>query len=172
MRRYFLAGLLAVVGCASTGFHEGRTSLRKDEQRYLVARKGTPKGVFDRFWESARWPTIGLVQWDGEKSSACPEAPGDLLQSVRDELGRVNQRNRSGENIALAVTIYRYQKAGTWSKPTAYYELVARDPRGQVVWAADDKVVATEDLARSLVDAPSAIMGREILRKVREQLGI
>ena len=91
---------------------------------------------------------------------------------MRDELGRLNQRAGAGEEIALAVTVYRFETEGTWSKPTAFYELVARDQRGKVLWAADDKVRATDDLAVSLVDPPSAIMAREILRKVREQFGI
>jgi hypothetical protein len=49
---------------------------------------------------------------------------------------------------------------------------VARDLHGKVVWAVDDKVRATEALAQSLVEAPSSIIAREILRKVREQFGI
>jgi hypothetical protein len=57
----------------------------------------------------------------------------DLLQSTRDELGRLNQRYRFGEKIALAVTVYRFDHAGMWSGPTAHYGLVARDQHGQVV---------------------------------------
>jgi hypothetical protein len=172
MRWSFLVVATFAVGCASTGFHDGRTSLRKEEQGYLVARKGAPKAVFERFWQSAHPPSVALVQWQEEKSWACPEAPADLLQAIRDELGRLNQRSRAGENISIAVTVYRFEKAGTWSKPTAYYELVARNQKGQVIWAADDTVEAQDELARSLVESPSAIIGREVLRKVRQQLGI
>jgi hypothetical protein len=49
---------------------------------------------------------------------------------------------------------------------------VARDQHGQVVWAAADKIEATEKLARTLADTASVIIGREVLRKVRQQLGI
>ena len=163
--------LLAVVfaaGCASTGFHEGRTALRKEERAYLVARKGVPKTAFERFWTSPRRPAVGLVQWWEEQSWAWPESPADLLQSIRDELGRLNQSYRRGENIALAVTVYRFEKGGIWARPTAFYEVVVRDLRGQVVWAADDKIEARANLARSLADSPSTIIAREVLRKVRQ----
>jgi len=165
--------IVAVVsaGCASAGFHEGRTTLGKEEQGYLRV-KGSGKGSFERFWQSPNLQPWGLVQWQEERSWAIPEAPLDLLQSVRDELGRLNQRAGAGENILVAVTVYRFEKAGTWSKPTAYYEMVARDLHGKVVWAVDDKVRATEALAQSLVEAPSSIIAREILRKLREQFGI
>lgn len=173
MRRLILVGcLLAVGGCATPGFHGGRTALRKEEQGYLVARKGTPKGIFARFWASPRPTSMGLVQWQEDQSWACPQAPTDLLQSIRDEVGRLNQRFRLGEKVALAVTVYRFDRGGAWSGPTAHYELVARNPRGQVVWAADDQIEATANLARTLADTPSTMIGREILNKVRQQLGI
>lgn len=161
---------LAMMGCASSGFHEGRTSLAKNEQGYLRGPGVTSKN-FERFWQTPSLRPWGLVQWDQDRSWAVPEAPKDLLQSIRDQLGRLNQRASSSENISLAITVYRWESAGTWHKATAFYEIVARDGRGKIVWAADDKVRATEDLAVSLVDTPSEIVAREILRKVREQFG-
>jgi hypothetical protein len=134
-----------------------------------VARKGAPKGAFQRFWKSPRPVQTGLVQWEPDRSSACPEAPPELLQAIRDELGRLNQTAGGGENLALAVTVYRFERGGLWSQPTAHYELVARDPRGQVVLAADDQVEATRDRAVSLAEAPSSIIAREILRRARTQ---
>jgi len=173
MRRLILVGcLLAAAGCATPSFHEGRTALRKEEQGCLVARKGTPKGVFDRFCTSTRPVSLGLVQWQEDQSWACPQAPADLLQSIRDELGRLNQRYRVGENASLTVTVYRFDRGGAWSRPTAHYEIVARNSRGQVIWAADDQIEAAANLARSLSDTPSTMIGREILRRVRQQLGI
>jgi hypothetical protein len=171
-RRFLLWGWLVAAGCASTSLHDGRTTLRKDEHGYLVARKGAPKSSFERFWRTPRPASIGIVQWQEEQGWACPQAPADLLQAIRDELGRLNQQYRAGENISLAVTVYRFDKGAILRKPTAHYELVARDPRGQVVWAADDKIEATENLSRSLADTSSAMISREVLRKVREQLGI
>mgnify|MGYP001767607617 CR=1 FL=1 len=162
---------LAMVGCASTGFHEGRSSLGKDEQACLRGRKGTSTN-FDRFWQTANLRPWGLVRWDQDRSWMVPEAPKELLQTIRDQVGRLNQRAGGGENINLAVTVYRWEPAGTWHKPTAFYELVARDSRGKIVWAVDDSVRATEDLAQSLVDSPSVIIAREVLRRVREQFSL
>ncbi len=160
-------------GCASAGFHEGLTALRKNEQRYLIAREGAAKTAFARFWALPGRPSIvggGLVRWEG--GWACPDAHAGLLQVMRDELGRLNQSPRAGQNIWLTVTVYRFDRAGMWSGPTAYYELVARDPWGHLVWAADDKIEAQANLARTLADTSSTIIGREVLRKVRQQLGI
>ncbi len=173
MKRALVAAVTFAVGCASAGFHEGRTALRKKEQRYLTARASAAKTAFARFWAMPGRPSIvggGLVRW--EEGWACPDAPAGLLQAIRDELGRLNQRPRAGQNIWLTVTVYRFDRAGMWSGPTAYYELVARDPWGHLVWAADDKIEAQANLARTLADTSSAIIGREVLRKVRQQLGI
>ena len=172
MKRLIMIVVALCSGCASTTFHEGKTTLGKEEQGYLRGGNGSGKGTFERYWQSQNLRPWGLVQWQEERSWAVPDAPVDLLQAVRDELGRLNQRAGAGENLQVAVTVYRFEKAGTWSKPTAYYEMVARDRHGKVVWAADDKVRAAEELAQSLVEAPSSIIAREILKKVREQFGI
>ncbi len=157
-------------GCAPAIFHEGRTSLAPAERSYLAPREGAPSGTFARFWQAPRLRAWGLVRWDESKSFAVRDAPGKLLQAVRDEVGRLNQEARTGEDVTLAVTVYRFTKGGFLNAPAAYYELVTRDVRGQVVWAADDKIEAAPDLAKTLVDPPSAIIAREILRKLRRQL--
>jgi len=41
-----------------------------------------------------------------------------------------------------------------------------------VVWAADDEIWPGKALAMSLVDTNAAIIGREVLRKIRDQFGI
>jgi hypothetical protein len=50
--------------------------------------------------------------------------------------------------------------------------LVVRDKAGKVVWAADDEIRPGKELATSLVDPEAAMIGREVLRKIREQFGI
>jgi len=171
MRGILLATMLAL-GCAAPVFHTGPTTLAKDERGYLGPRAGRGKGAFDRFWQSPNLGPWGLLQWDEQRASASRDSPADLLQTIRDELGRLNQRAAAGPNLQVAVTIYRFEKGGTFSKPTAYYEIVVRDPRGNVAWAADDSIVASDDMALSLVDPPSAIIAREMLRKIRDQFGI
>jgi hypothetical protein len=86
---------------------------------------------------------LGGADVQEAKSWACPTAPPDL--QMRDELGRLNQRFRAGENIALSVTVHRFDKGGIWTTPTAYYELVARDPQGELVWTADDRIEARDN---------------------------
>jgi hypothetical protein len=123
-----------------------------------------------RSWRPRR-QAIGLVQSWEEQSWACPEAPPDLLQSIRDELGRLNQPHRNGENVFLAVSVYRFDKGGIWTLPPAYDEVVVRDLRGPTVWAAEDKIEARENLAGSLADTPSAIIAREGSAKPGRFLG-
>lgn len=171
MNRSILLALALAAGCASPGFHEGRSALRKEEQGYLAAGARDAGTSFARLWVSPKPSRIGLVQWWQDQSWACPEAPPDILQSIRDELGRLNQPSRTGDRMFLSVIVYRYDKGGLWTNPTAYYEIVVRDLRGQLVWAADDKIEAQANLARSLVDPPSAIVAREMLRKFRQVLG-
>jgi len=171
MNRSILSALAFIAGCASPGLHEGRSALRKDEQGYLGGRPQVVGSPFARFWVSPKRQRIGLMQWWEDQSRACPDAPPNLLQSIRDELGRLNQPSRTGDNMFLAVIVYRYDKGGIWMSPTAYYEIVVRDLRGQLVWAAQDSIETRENLARSLADEPATIIAREMLRKVRLVLG-
>jgi hypothetical protein len=113
-----------------------------------------------------------LLRWDASRSFAVSNAPVDLLETIRDEIGRLNQRPGFGEDLLLAVTVYRFKKAGLWNGPVADYELVARDMLGRVVWAVDDKIEAREELAQALTDPPSAVIAREILRKLRRQFSL
>jgi hypothetical protein len=95
-----------------------------------------------------------------------------LLQTIRDEVGRLNQRAQKGDDLLLTVNVYSYQKGGLFSDPRANYELVARDKKGRAVWVADDEVVARGELAQTLVDSEDTVMAREIVRKVRESFAL
>lgn len=172
MRPVLVAATLLSVGCAPATFHEGRTSLALGERPYLAPRSGAASGVFQRFWQAPGSRPWGLLRWDESRSSAATDAPGDLLQAIRDEIGRLNQGPRYGEVLVLAVTVYRFARASLWNAPAAHCELVARDVRGQVIWAADDTIEAKEALAQSLVDPPGSIIAREILRKLRRKFSL
>jgi hypothetical protein len=172
MRLFMAAALLASTGCAPAVFHDGRTTLARSEQGCLAPRKGAPSGIFAKSCQVQQMRPWNLLRWDTSRSFAVGDAPVDLLQSIRDEIGRLNQRPGVGEDLLLAVTVYHFEKAGLWNGPVADYELVARDMRGRVVWAVDDKIEAREVLAQALTDPPSAIIAREILRKLRRQFSL
>jgi hypothetical protein len=172
MKILMVAALFGTVGCAPAVFHDGRTTLAQREQPCLASRKGAPSGIFVRFCRAPEMRSWGLLRWDASKSFVVSDAPSDLLQAIRDEVGRLNESSRLGEDLALAVTVYRFRRAALWHAPAAYYELVARDMWGRVVWALDDKIEAREELAQTLVDPPSAIIAREILRKLRRQFSL
>ena len=172
MKILMTAALLASTGCAPVVFHSGRTTLAPSEQGCLAPPKGATSGIFARSCQIQPMRPWNLLRWDTSRSFAVNDAPGDLLQTIRDEIGRLNQRSGIGEDLLLAVTVYHFTKAGLWNAPAADYELVARDMRGRVVWAVDDKIEAREELAQALTDPPSAIIAREILRKLRRQFSL
>lgn len=167
MTRTFLFGLVLVTACAPATFHAGRTSLSKPEQVVLSPRPRAPRSAFARFWRSPGLRDIGLIRWNDDRSWSCPAVPADLLREIRDQLGRLNRDARKGEDLSLAVTVYRFERGGILRRPTAYYELVARDAAGRVAWAADDKIEARPELAETLADTPSSIIAREMLRRTR-----
>jgi hypothetical protein len=72
----------------------------------------------------------------------------------------------------VSVTVYGYEPQGYFASARCRYELVVRDKAGKVVWAADDEIRPGKELATSLVDPEAAMIGREVLRKIREQFGI
>jgi hypothetical protein len=156
----------ATLGAAS--FHEGRTQLTAEEQALALKGERREDG-FERVWVApgfqGKWH---LLKWDADHSWAVSEAPNDLLERVREEVGRVNQTAGSGDDLSLAVTVYKYKRQGFLTNPVGQFELVARDPKGHAVWIAVDQVKSSQSLAESMADSDSLIMGRELHRKIRK----
>lgn len=159
--------LLLVPALAAAEFHEGRTQLSPEERTCLLqAQKGA--GPFERLWKAPAFNgTWGLLTWDAEHSWAVGEAPANLLDDVREEIGQVNQKPGTGEDLHLAVTVFRFKRQGFLTNPVGYFELVARNRDGKAVWIALDRVKSTQALAESLADSDSRIMARELRRKLR-----
>jgi hypothetical protein len=172
MRVPFLIVAMLGLGCATPGFHAGRSSLVGPEQNHLQGKGGSPSAVFLRFWQATPPKSWGMIRWDSARSWAVPSAPPDLLQAIRDEVGRLNQRAPLRDDVMVSVTVYGYEPQGYFSSARCKYELVVRDKAGKVVWAADDEIRPGKELATSLVDPEAAMIGREVLRKIREQFGI
>ena len=172
MRVPFLMVAMLGLGCAAPGFHAGRSSLVGPEQNHLQGKGGPPSAVFRRFWQTTPPKSWGMIRWDSARSWAVPSAPPDLLQSIRDEVGRLNQRAPLRDDVMVSVTVYGYEPQGYFAAARCKYELVVRDKAGKVEWAADDEIRPGKELAMSLVDTNAAMIGREVLRKIRDQFGI
>jgi hypothetical protein len=165
--KHLASVLLGATLCAAT-FHEGKTQLTAEEQALLLKGEQRPEG-FERVWRAPEFQgQWHLLKWDPDHSWAVPEAPTDLLDRVREEVGRVNQAPGTGEDLTLSVTVFRYKRSGFLTNPVGHFELVARDPKGRAVWMAMDQVKSTQSLAESLADSDSLIMGRELHRKIRK----
>lgn len=149
-------------------FHEGKTQLSPEEQALVLQGEQRHDG-FERVWRApeAQGPW-GLLKWDPDHSWAVSEAPSDLLDRVREEIGQINQKPGKGEDLSLTVTVYRYKRPGFLTNPVGYFELVARDTKGRAVWMALDQVKSSQSLAESMADSDSLIMGRELHRKLRK----
>ena len=149
-------------------FHEGKTQLTTEEQALILQGQERPDG-FQRVWQApevdGKWH---LLKWDADHSWAVPEAPSDLLDRIREEVGRVNQTPGTGEDLTLSVTVFHYKRGGLLTNPVGHFELVARDPKGHAVWMALDQVKSSQTLAESLADSDSLIMGRELHRHIRK----
>ena len=161
-----LPALLAAT-LSAADFHDGRTQL-SPEERGRIAQVKDGDGPFEQLWKAPGFDgTWGLLKWDPDHSWAVTDAPNDLLDQIREEVGQVNQVARKGEDLSLAVTVYRFKKQGFLTNPVGYFEMVARNREGKAVWIALDQVKSTQSLATSLADSDSQIMARELRRKIR-----
>ena len=158
---------LLVATLSAADFHEGRTQLTPEERGRIVQVKAGD-GPFERFWKAPEFDgNWGLLKWDPDHSWAVADAPTDLLDQVREEVGQVNQEAHKGDDLSLSVTVYRFKGQGFLTNPVGYFELVARNPEGKAVWIAMDRVKSTQSLSSSLADSDSQIMARELRRKIR-----
>jgi hypothetical protein len=159
-------------GCASgPRFHEGPTALGATERALLLAAAPKRDGGVTRFWRKAGVRT-GLIKWAAGTSRAPSGAPPEMLQAVRDELGRLNQTSRAGETTYVTVTVFRWER-GFWSHvPEAGCEIAGRDGAGRALWIGEDTVRADPELAKTLADGEELIVARELVRKLRKELGL
>ena len=165
------AAMLLGAALWAGSFHEGKTQLSPEEQSLILQGEQRHEG-FELVWRApdfdGKWH---LLKWDSDHSWAVPEAPGDILDRVREEVGRVNQTPGTGEDLALSVTVFHYKPGGFLTNPVGQFELVARDKHGRAVWMALDRVKSSQSLAESLADSDTLIMGRELNRKIRKTFG-
>jgi hypothetical protein len=166
-------GGFVAAGCAASSLHTGKTALAGQEAVTVTASadKGSGEG-FRRFWKSPQLKPWRFLKWDSDRSSVGEGAPPLLLQEIRDEIGRLNQRAATGDDLVLTVTVYLYHGGGWFSDAQAHYELVARNPKGTALWVADDVVRARPDGARTLADTEEEIIAREIAQRVRRAFGL
>jgi hypothetical protein len=169
--RTLLLVVVGIGGCATTGpARPPRSTLTSGEVPLLAKSKEKDDGGFRRVWRSPELRTWGFIKWDVDQSSAAAEAPRDLLQAAREEVGRLNQDVSPGPDLRLAVNVYRFRRGGLFRKSAASCELVVRDDRGRLMWAANGQVDANPAVERSLADTEAVLIARELVRKIRVDL--
>lgn len=164
--------VLLVSGCATAESFGGSTSgLTAKERGSLAAIPSKSDGGFQRFWRRPKTPTPGLIKWSEDRSRTTKDAPGGLLEAIRDEVGRLNQVQRAGGEVLVAVVVYRYQR-GWFAGTVVSYEVLGRAPAGELLWAGVDSVRPGADMALSLSDSEEVIVAREVARRLRKELGL
>lgn len=173
LQRVLILGLvlLAVPVIAGDQFHEGKTVLSGDEKAAVLKIKEKKTG-FTIAWKNPDLKEFGLLKWNNEASCAVTDAPPELLDAIRDNIGKLNQKDRKGEPLSVAVNVYRFKKQGFMTNPVAFFEIVARTKDGKTAWIVLDQVKPTQELAESMADSNSAIIGREVYRKMREEFNL
>jgi hypothetical protein len=165
-----LAAAAAVVGCASTETAPpGAGLLDAKEQRALAASADAPEG--ERFRVVRRPPSIGPVRWDPDRSNVGVSCPANLLQKIRDEAGRLNQKTREGTKLGLTVQVDRCRPETLFAPPMVSYAFVLTnaESRKSLVVGAGEIWVESELLESSADDRASAV-GREVRRRVERGL--
>lgn len=167
----FVCALLLGSALWAGSFHEGKTQLSPEEQAHLMQGESRSEDFVQSWTAPVFQGNWHLLKWDSDHSSAVPDAPSDLLDRVREEVGRVNQKPGTGEDLSLTVTVFRYKRGGFLTNPVGHFELVARNTKGQAVWMALSQEKSSQSKAESLADSDSQIMARELYRKVRQTFG-
>jgi len=176
MKKSLIVALCFAIACgyasAKEKFHDGKTTLSADEKAIVMKVKEKEDKGFSILWKNPNIKEFGVMKWDSDSCFAVPDAPNDILDSIRDQVGKLNQKDRKGEEVKISATIFKYKKQSFLSNPVAYYELVARNKDGKTVWIAIDQIKPCQELATSLADTDSNIVGREIHRKIREEFSL
>lgn len=172
--RPFVFGLALVSLPAMAGekFHDGKSALKPEEKVVVLAVTEKEGSGFRMAWRNPDVKTFGLLKWDADSSYAVTDAPPELLEAIRENIGKLNQKDRKGEDLILSVTIFKFKKQGFLTNPVAFFEIVARTKDGKAAWVVIDRVKSTQELAQGLSDTDSAIVGREVFRKMREEFNL
>lgn len=163
---------LSLVLCCCAGpsaLPKARQSTLSVQELAPLARLKSDDSGLERFWKR-EGVAVGKVKWDSNRSRTTAAAPADLMQEIRDEVGRLNQADRAGEDIWLTVNVYQWKKRLFSTTPRASVEIIGRDQVGQVVWMGQGEIIAKEELAESLADSHVTIVAKELVRRLRQEL--
>lgn len=142
-------------------------------QAELAKAKGEKSDTtFMKVWKSADLKDFGLVKWDEDGSKATNDCPPSLLANLRENVGLLNQGRKAGEPLTITVNAYHWKAQTFLTNPVLSLEIVLKDKAGKVVFVALDQIKSSQSKAESLTDSDSQIMGRELLKKLKNGLGI
>jgi hypothetical protein len=112
------------------------------------------------------------MKWSVDGSRTVPGAPADLLELIRDEVGRVNANPRRGEVVFVTVTVFEWERRFFGRAPRIGYEIVGRDRAGQIIWMGEDRFVAPRESALNLSEPDELLVAREVGRRTKTELGL
>jgi hypothetical protein len=162
-----LAG--AVLGCASARLAPGEGALLSAHLRSRLIEL-QPGGDGERFARSGPGSSVGLLQWNADRSSVSAACPRPLLQSIRDEVGRLNQRATEGDVATVAVHVYGCRGQWWWSPPVVQYEFTVLGSTGKHVSFGAGDVELHPRAFQSPADDPVEVVGRELRKRIARSL--
>jgi hypothetical protein len=164
-------GLASILGCATPEYTGRGSLLPQVEQRLLRAARSD--GGFQRLWRlDPGFPALGLVKWDSDGAAGNQTSEAPFVELIREELGRVNQAGRRGEEARVSVTLLGFERRGLRRRLTLRYELVGRTTAGTLLWAAYDEIEPSEELRLSAADDDELLLARAITAKFRAAFGL
>lgn len=168
--RLHLAAVMVCVGCASTASVTPGARLFDPKERKAL-QTGAEATQGERFRILRLPPSVGRLRWDPDQSEVGATCPGDLLQKIRDETGRLNQKVTEGTTISLTVHVDHCAPETLLSPPVVSYAFVLRNGQsGRSLVVGAGEVGVASALFESPADDRAAVVGREVRRRVERSL--
>jgi hypothetical protein len=164
------AAIVLLVACATQELPPPGTGLLDAKEQQALAAIGDATDG-ERFRVLRLPPSVGLVRWDPDRSTVGPSCPENLLQRIRDEAGRLNQKPKEGTALKLTVRVDSCAPETLFRPPVVRYAFVlgsAESNRSLVIGAGELDVAS--DLFESPADDRAVVVGRELRRRVERGL--
>lgn len=137
-------------------------------QAALLKVKGDKSDTaFLKSWKAPELKDFGLIKWDEDGSKAANDCPPALLSTLRENVGMFNQGRKAGEPLTITVNAYHWKAQSFLTNPVVSLEILVKDKAGKVVFAALDQIKSSQSKAESLSDTDAQVMGRELLKKLK-----
>jgi hypothetical protein len=93
------------------------------------------------------------------------------MEALRDEIGRLNQTPRQGEDVGVGVVVFFHDRRW-FGRREIGIEVTGRKRSGELVWAGVARLSPSESYATSAADGEEILVARELATRLRKELGL